>query len=230
MSNIEYDDYMFLKLSQLVMIESDFEEVLAQVPRIFSIEFLHDFSIIIEQYCNACYVGGEIKDNVLKYVNKFRFMKFEDEMEEDRHIITNLVNQIIVNINKQSFDFNLQFYRDEMYKKTFDEKFLVASSDYVYAYKPVLSDFVKYDCAFLYTHSEHISDELFKKQYVPMLIDNQSYFQSLNSVLNDAPHLFLNPSFKNRVLLILNEDYQKLDNKNLKKDIKLLTRKIKRGI
>ena len=65
------------------------------------------------------------------------------------------------------------------------------------------------------------------KKY-PVLLNDDTYYQTINSVLNDAPELFLNPEFRRRVILILKDNYILADNKHMKKNIKKLEKIIKK--
>ena len=229
MEKIEYDDYMFLKVCQLVFVEKDCNLILEQIPNIFTIEFLIDFAEIIKQYCNHCFIGGDIKQNVLSFLNRFRFVDFPDETEDEHNLKINIINDIIININKQISNRSFKFYRTEMYKKTNNKSFLLYDYEPTNEQKEILNGLIRFDCAFLYTHSKYTSEEVFMKEYAPDLIGNNCYFQSVYTILNDAPYLFLNPTLKKRTLIILKEYLKVAPDKNVKKEIKKLERKINRG-
>lgn len=224
----EYEDYIFLKMFHLVMLESDIDKVQRQIPNMFTIEFLHDFLFVINFYCEFGYIGGDLKSNVLNYVNKFRFMEIPKETEENFNKKIALINELIVNVNKQKSDNSLKFYRDEMYVKTHDINFLYGDNEYIHLCKDLLKEFIKYDCAFLYMHSHLVSEEEFNTKCYPVLLNDDTYYQTINSVLNDAPELFLNPEFRRRVILILKDNYILADNKHMKKNIKKLEKIIKK--
>lgn len=193
--------YYTFKLSELLMVESDLEEYIANNPLISTGIFLNNFLVCIEPFLNKEYLSPQLKHNILNYLNLVRFNEDKevdkiDIFKRDERI--NILNSIIVLINSQCCNNYLDFYFLEAWKRSYNKLIIDEMSE------EDLFNSIKFDYLVLISHSNKIDDIKFKEIFLPILLSSLNYFKTINCILNEYPILFKNIHFLKRYNLVIN--------------------------
>lgn len=197
-------------------------------PRMFHLTFIESLKNIIEYHIQNNDLSKEIKNNINKFLSQAREYK-----DEDREKRINIINDIIVMMNKQQIE-SLVFYRIELAKRRKDFKYIFKYPDeLIKSQIDDINDSICHDLYVLISHTNDTSDEEFINEYLPYLKDSAVYYESLNAIFKENPMVFKDKTFYNRMICVLNlnneiykEDKEMIDLNN--KLVKKIDRKIKK--
>lgn len=215
----EINNYNIMKIVELILTDNFIDEIIDVNPELCTFDFLVMFEDIIEQFISREILSPIMKKNALSYLNHVRFVidgGIEDE--EDRNFIINLINKLIVKLNDQRGKNYIEFYRNEMYKRTNNKKFLRCPDTYIKQCEQNLFESISLEQMLLYSHSVDVSDEEFQNECLPDLSNDPVYFDAISCFINECPHLFLDKLFYSRFLIVMNEWINKeKGNRSIKK-------------
>lgn len=197
--------YYNYKLYELLLTEDKLNEWISNNPILSTYDFLDGFYSYMLNVIENEFLSDAMKSNVLEYLNLIRF-------NEDRRIASldsksfkervGLINKLIRLVNSAKGTHYVSFYRNELYKRTNNEMYLLDAIDS--KKEEALFESMKFDQFVIYSHSDAISEEEFIKNYAIDLTKDFKYFQTINCILKEYPEQFNNPLFKRRYNIIIN--------------------------
>lgn len=199
-----FDDesYYSFKVFELLLAEPNLNDWIKNNPFLSTSNFITCFLIYLGPYLENNYLSPFMKNNVLNYLNLARFNDDEEINNLDclsKKDKIELINSIIRLINSQDNNNYIDFYRQELYKRTLNRKCLTIPYDNLVLYNEhKLLESIKYDQFVLITHSEQTTNEEFEKEIIPILISDLKYFETINCILYEYPQQFNNPLFFSR--------------------------------
>ena len=215
-----FDDesYYSFKLCEMLLAESNLKDWVYNNPVINTSHFLVLFSEFINTMIKNDFISPIMKNNALTYLNLVRFNndkeidKIDDVPKKIRIILT---NDMIRKINIQKGENYLIYYRQEMYKRTCDKDYLTTPfDDFIIQYESILLNSIQFDQYVLLSHSDSISEEDFENDFLPELSSDLRYFNTINCILEEYPHQFLNQLFLKRYLKTI-DSFLKFQDNNL---------------
>lgn len=198
------ESYYSFKIFELLLAESDLRDWIKYNPQLSTSDFLTCFLIYLGPFLENNYLSPTMKNNALNYLNLVRFSEYNNNKEK-----IELVNAIIRLINSQDSSKYLNFYRQEMYKRTMDKQCLTKYNDSIIINNEQnLLESIKYDQFVLISHSNQINDEIFNEEFLPALLSELHYFKTINCILEEYPQQFKNPVFLMRYNIVINNFLQ----------------------
>lgn len=199
-----FDDesYYSFKVCQMLIANSDLDEWVYNNPSLCTSGFLMFFSIFINKLVSNNFMSPIMKSNALNFLNLVRFNdnydidKLDDVSKEIRF---GIINELIRKINLQDGLNYLLYYRQEMYKRTNNKDYLINSNDdYIMENESKLLDSIMFDHFVLLSHSNGIDDTEFDDDFLPELVLDDRYLETINCILEEYPNLFFDNVFFNR--------------------------------
>lgn len=211
------ESYYSFKVFELLLAESNLKEWIKENPVISTSDFLTYFLIFLRPFLENHLLSPIMKNNVLKYLNLVRFndskeVKKLETLSKNNKI--ELINSIIRLINSQNSNNYIDFYKQEIYKRTFNKKYLLLNKDMIIHYENDLLESIKYDQFILLSHSNQISDEEFKNNFLPMILNDIKYFKTIFCIISEYPNQFKNQLFVERYKLVLDSFINIQENKS----------------
>ena len=201
------DSYYSFKVCELLLAESNLKNWVINNPIISTYSFLCVFSMVIDSFVNENCLSPAMKSNALSYLNLVRFN--DDKRLDDIEIVLNndkieLINEMIRKINVQNGINYIDYYRQELYKRTGNDDYLSDHSDYfIINSEDDLLKSMQLDQMVLFCHSDAVDDNEFEKEYLFDLASDLKYFESINCILEEYPRQFLNSLFLKRYNLVV---------------------------
>ena len=193
------DSYLCYKVCQLLLSDSNSDELIKYNSSLCSFDFLSFFLMFISALLQEDYIGPLMKKNVLKYLNNVRF---SNDIDSDR---IHLINTIIRLINIQEGENYLDYYRQEMYKRTHNRQYLVYPyNSFIKENEDRLIESMQFDYLVLISHSNLVTDDEFYDNYYQEIISDLRYFETINCILEEYPERLLDPVFYQRYIIIIN--------------------------
>lgn len=230
----EEDSYYIFKVCQLLMSESNLNDFLKENDTLCTSDFMFNFLICIIPFIENKFLSQFMKNNILKYLNYVRFndneeLNKKETLSKDAKI--NLVNDIIRMINSADCDNHLIYYREEMYKRTNNKLFLLNPLDsWIMENEKKLFDSMKLDYFIIYSHSDAVEEQEFDNIFIPELLVDFKYFESINCIIKEYPMQLVNPLFFSRYKKVIENFMNKeLDDKE-RKEIVQIDKKIVKSI
>lgn len=219
------DEYYSYKWLISIIFNTDDNSYLRKAKLVFDIRVLDGLKRIIEVYTKESYFNYEIKNNIHKFLVNARF--FKDDESKER---VDLVNDMTTYLNQQLDDKSEIFYRDQLYRRTRETKYLFKYSKEQIG---ILSEYINQqlynDFIIIKSHGDEYTEEQFDELYLNDFIDLDGYYENINFILEECPYLFVDKTFYNRVMKVLNNNSKEFDKKtnSVKKRIKKSIKKIK---
>lgn len=189
----------------------------------YEIGLLENMRVVLTILSKEESVSNKLKENMFKFLSNGR-----DIRDENREKRLEIINNMITVLNKSKEDEELTFYREELVKRSGDIKYRAKyDNDIIRDQMDLVDKSIGFDIAVLEALIETTSDEDFIKNYLPDLIDNAFYLNSINAIMIECPSLFQNQTFYNRNICVLNSLNEKIVENN-KKLIKKVSKKIKK--
>lgn len=167
-------------------------------------------------------IDQNMKNNLFNFLDQIRF---KDDYKNGLKNVC--INALIASANLSNDYRILDFYRQELFKRTNEKKSFFLSSQVIYENIENLKTSICLDYIILNSHLLNISDEEFKERYVDLLIDSDVYIESINCILFEYPKIFQNEVFNRRVNLILDEFKNRYCSRETYKFAKKTLKKIK---
>ncbi len=219
------DSYLCFKICQLLLADPNSEELVNYNPSLNSFDFLSSFLIFISVLLQENYVSPVMKMNVLKYLNNVRF---GDDVDADK---IHLINTIIRLININDGNNYLEYYRQEMFKRTGNRDYLICPfNSYIKENEEMLMLSMQFDYLVLISHSSMINDDDFYDNYFSVMISDLRYFETINCILEEFPEMFLDSTFNERYNVIINTFLQAQNNKRGYSSMKKFYNKVERKV
>lgn len=196
--------YYNYKLYELLLTENKSNKWVSNNPVLSTYDFLDGFYIFLLSIIQNEFLSEAMKSNVLGFLNSIRFNEdkrvelMDNKSFKDR---VSLINKLIRLVNLAKGTNYINFYRNELYKRTNNEIYLLDTIDS--KKEEVLFESMKFDQFVIYSHSDAISEEDFIKNYIIDLTKDFKYFQTINCILREYPEQFNNPLFKSRYNIII---------------------------
>ena len=217
------NSYLCYKLCQLILADVNSEELVMYNPSISSFDFLSLFLIFISAFSTEESLSPYMKKNALNYLN---IVRFSDNIDSDR---INLINMIIRTINSQNGHNYIDYYRQELYKRTNNLQYLIYPVDsFVDDNEMMLIDSIKFDYLVLLSHSNAITEDDFNDNFLLVLLGDLRYFGSINCILEEYPEKFNDSLFYQRYEVVVNNFLKLQNNKQGYNSIKKFDNKIKK--
>jgi len=219
------DEYYSYKWLISIIFNTDDNSYLRKSNLIFDVRVLESLKRIIEVYTKEGYFNKTVKNNIYTLLVNARF--FKDDKIKER---VDLVNDMTTYLNQQYDDKSEIFYRDQLYRRTRETKYLFKYSK---EQIEILSEYVNQqlynDFIIIKSHGDEYTEEQFDKLYLNDFIDLDVYYENINFILEECPYLFVDKIFYNRVIKVLNSNSKEFDKKtnSVKKRIKRSIKKIK---
>lgn len=223
MDNFDYSNYSLFKVNEMITVEKDITDIIKESPEFSSIWFLEQFLSFVEQLSSGNILVGDMKRNILNYVNSVLDMEFDNDTKENKVKRIDLINKIIRTLNNQIKDKSIDFYRVEMYKRSNCKSYLNSfkiDDNEILAEKEALFASIKFERIILYTHSNEVSDQDFVDKYLFEIVDNNMYYAAINCMLMECPEVFLDKIFYDRFLTVMDINLTVSKNKFIKRSIK----------
>lgn len=223
MNSYDYNNYHLFKLNEMILVEDNMCDIIKDSPDFCNILFLKQFLSFVEKLASGNILAGDMRRNVLNYINSILDMEFDNETKEDRLERLDLVNKIIRTLNKQTKDESINFFRLEMYKRTNCKRYLNSfkvSDSQILKDKDALFASIKLEQVIIYTHSSEVSDEDFVDKYLFEIVDNDIYYGAINCMLMEYPEVFLDKTFYDRFSSVMDVNLAVSKNIIMKKGIK----------
>lgn len=187
---------------------------------IFDVAFMDLFREIIKQLVKDVGLISSIINNINNYLSRARDIK--DKYRDER---IDIINDIIRMVNTCSKDNYLELYREELAVRRNDDRYLNKYPDYIIeseienVHLSIINDYFV-----LYSHSKLVSDETFISDYLSDLINNNIYYECINSILYDEPLIFKDLTFYNRMICVfnMNNELNNTDKRVIKLNKKLV--------
>lgn len=217
----EQDIYYLHKLLVSIMFDNE-NESYKEVPWVFDIGILTVFKQIVSEFVKYDTLSKHIKDNIYSFLLYGRNIK--DESYEER---INIINEITIILNCQKEDKSLNFYIEQLLDRRENlSELKKASLNDILAEIEYIDSSIYNDFIVLVSHGDDTSEEDFDSVYLPNLIENNYYYESLNVILKECPSLFENKLFISRVKKVLNSNtYIDGNFKKIHKKFKHLSKK-----
>lgn len=202
-----FDDksYLLYKNCELVLAEKKVENLLNK--DVFkSYEFLIYFKEYISELVDGKLLSPLMKNNILNYLNMIRFADNEEVNNNNKF---SLINDIIRLVNLCDCKKYTTFYRKEMYKRTNNEDYMNLPSSYIVQSEEKLCNSILFDNLVLFSHSHKVDDNSFKCKYIPKIVGNWKYFETINCILEEYPQKFLDDIFRKRYQMVMEEFYNR---------------------
>ena len=200
--------YSIYKDCELLLVEKDAENLVKNDNYLNSYEFLLNFKEFISNLIDNDYLSPLMKNNVLNYLNVVRFSD-NVECDSNWNKIIWLINDIIKLVNSNNCNKYVTFYRKEMYKRTNNDDYMNLPSVFIIQSEDKLCSSIIFDHLVLLSHSDKVDDLTFDREYIPKLIGNWKYFESINCILEEYPNKFLDKLFMERYQMVMNEFYSR---------------------
>ena len=211
-SKDEKDVYYLHKLLIATIFDND-SELYKRISNMYDLDTLEVFKNIVIYFSNENCISSSIKGNINKILIDGR--EIEDKNYNDR---VNLINEIIGILNCQKKDESIKFYAGELYLRRRDKKYLSCYDSEVISEIYDINESIYNDFSVLLCHSNEISDEEFVSEFLPSLVDNALYYESLNMFLEECPSIFEDKLFRDRMncVITMNKELSKTYNKENK--------------
>lgn len=204
----------------LSLVFDNSQTVYKSIPWLYDIDVLSVLKYIVEVYSEQKCLAPNIKNNIYNILVDGR--NINDENYKER---IELINETIHILNASKDDQVMLFYLGEVYNRRNHSKEIKKwTLDNLKSEIPYIEESICNDFNLIGSHSESTSEEEFMNYYLPVFIDNEYYYESLNTVLRECPSLFKNKLFIKRVKQVLSS------NKTIHKDFIVTHRKIKKLI
>jgi len=211
----EQDIYYMHKFLIAIMFDND-RTFYKTAPWLFDLNVLSEFKDTIVYFGNNDCINPRIRDNIYQIL--FDGRDINDEYLEQR---IDLINEIIKYLNSCRYDNYIPFYRGQLYLRTKDKEYDKYTDQEIAKEIDLVDNAMFNDFIVLLSHGSDTTDEDFENKYLPDLVNNYSYYESLNMILEDCPSMFNDKLFVDRMnsILTLNKEYKK-ENKLLIKRMK----------
>lgn len=219
---IENDDYVFNKLLISVLFDDGYVFDFEKNKLLFTSGILINIKSIIESFCEIDAFNNRVKDNIYYFLNEVRKVNNSPS-------VIKIINEIIVLLNRCDSNMSNIFYRVELEKRSGNKKFLSKYPDgFIEEQIHLVNISIVHDYLVLKSHSDIVSDEEFKNEWLPEFIESPLYFWSINAIIDEYPAMFKDKTFYNRFSSIIKYSSE-LENKKInKKYMKKIERKIKK--
>lgn len=193
-------------------------------PCMFDLVILESLKNLVEAHVQNGDLSKSVIANINNYLQQARY--YDDDKRIER---INIINEIIILMNNQKHDDLLMFYRMQLMFRRKDFYYAIkCPNQSIKAEMNDVHESICYDLVVLDSHSESVSDEEFTSTYLPDLVNNQYYYESLNMILRENPKVFRNKVFYDRMMCILNLNKELNNNEKLVKVNKKLIKQVNR--
>lgn len=207
----EYEAYFLYKMWLNLLMDDEIDIDLHKWS--YSIDALEFLNNQIDLMIEDGSFDDIIKNNIQEFLNKIRYIK--DEYTSER---INVINKIIIKLNKINAKFSIDWLRNEVCKRTGSTRYLKADIPEQIAEDVINS--MAIDGYVLLSHGKHTDDKKFKEQYLEPFSYNNCYYYSLNAILAEFPYVFENKVFYNRIMEIINFENENSNDKRVAKENK----------
>ena len=224
------DSYYSFKIFEFLLVESNLKDWIIANPSLSTSDFLTCFLLFIGPFIENNCLSPRMKSNALNYLNLVRFNKDEevdilDDISKNDRI--ELINSIIRLINSVDCSKYISFYRQEIYKRTSNKKYLTKLNDNILLKNENdLLASIKFDHYVLLSHSSQITKEEFEEEFMPIILSDLRYFKTINCILDEYPKQFENPIFVERYNTVINSFLKIQQNLSGYKNLVLYNRKV----
>lgn len=219
--NEDVENYLVMKSVEYMMYSLNLEDNYIHILK--DRDYLSFFKEVIIAFNKLETIDDDIKDNVYKILIKLRYM---DDLEYDTlQDINDIIRNLNAETNKKSV---LGYYKDQLYLRTQERKYLKCDLKAIYTIKHLLFQSICNDYAILYTHI--VSSEIDFASSLEQ-IDFNDYIASILVILEECPQVFKIEIFYQRVcgameILIKDENLDiKFNIKKIRKSIEKVRRK-----
>ena len=220
----QIDSYYTYKWWLHIIFDTDTKNYLRTPHITFDISVLKNLEIIVEKFSENGYFDNQIKNNIHTLLAHAR--EYKDDFYKER---VKLINDITSLLNAQVVDNSFEFYRYQLYTRTKDIRYILYNDQFIsynvnYAKQLIYDDFT-----IITTHQKDTTEKQFNEEYLAKFRNEQIYYENIAMLLEECPYLFLDETFYNRVMKVLNENkkiekFQKFNNKTINK----INRKVKK--
>jgi len=176
---------------------------------------------IVEDLAENNFLNKKVKDNIKNYLQQARDCK--DNVRSKR---IKIINDTIGYLNSQEKDCSLAFYTYELIRRRNSNRYLFWPTKDIKAQINKIHDSIITDYLIINTHLDNVLDETFKKHFLDKFVQSETYYESLNAILNEMPLIFTIPTFYNRVIDVIEMKnfFDKNNTKISKKIMKRITK------
>lgn len=220
--------YIFEKIAYYIIFNFDNKNY-HERRYLFDIKLMNYLKEKIDFHVSKNDFTKKVRENILDYLNQARFI--EDEFKLER---IEIINDIIRTLNTQQKDYSSIFYSLELFKRTRQPKYLLKFNlEFTEEEMDIINQGIAFDLYVLCAVDKNsVSDEEFTESFLPTLIKNEFFYETINAILVEDPSLFKDRNIYDRVISIFNMNEMLMDDKDTKKMnkqfIKEMNRKIKR--
>lgn len=226
--NKDIHSYIFDKIAYYIIFNFDNKDY-NKKRYLFDIKLMNYLKEKIEFHVSKNDFSNSVRENILDYLNQARFI--EDEFKLER---IEIINDIIRTLNTQQKDYSSIFYSLELFKRTRQLRYLLKFNlEFSEEEMDIINQGIAFDLYVLCAlDNNSVSNEDFTQDYLPTLIKNDLFYETINAILVENPSIFKDKNIYDRVMSIFNMNEVLLQDKDTKKMnkqfIKEMNRKIKR--
>lgn len=248
LDKIELEEYISLKEAQKVIFNDDIVKDL-ETPEFRKYVESEEFMAALTEFVALNYISkiadNNIKNNILNAISYIRNNKRFQSLTDKRELIDN-INEIIVTLNSTTDTNNIDFYRNQYYRRIDQKKTdfwdRVYDKTFMEERKESLNYSISYDFLPIFDLAKLDDEQLFAEEVVSDNLVTHYFLNTLNILFSEMPGLYNDPRFvkraqfilKNNILLLKGkesdyelDEYDEIDDDLLPRTKKLL-KKIKR--
>lgn len=190
------DHYIIRKLIYNIMFDSEYNDY-TDCKDLYELNILESLKNIVEYHVKNNELSNFVKNNIFNFLSYGR--SIDDEHRNERFEV---INNIIVLLNSQKYDYSLNFYAKQLRARRNDKRYLTATVGEVQKEVERMNEAICLDYYIVTSHCNRTDDFEFVKD-IGMFINNSIYYECLMMILNENPIVFKDPKFYERIKFIL---------------------------
>jgi|GEM_PF-3502751 len=219
LDKVELDEYISLKQSQTIIF-NDYILKDLETPEFRKYVESEEFMAALTEFVALNYITKiadyNIKNNIFNVINYIRNNKRFATATEKSELIDNL-NEIVITLNSSSDANNIDFYRNQYYRRTAQQK--TRFSDFAYDQtfmeerKKSLNISISFDFLPISDLTKINDEQTFIQEVVPDNLITHNFLNTLNILFVEMPSLYSDERFVKRAKFILENNILLLKDK-----------------
>lgn len=209
LDKIELDDYISLKEAQTVIFNDDIVSDL-ETPEFRKYVESEEFMSALTEFVALNYITKiadyNIKSNILNAISYIRNNKKFTSVT-DKRALTDSINEIIITLNSTSDANNIDFYRNQYYRRIDQKKTSFWDQAYDKEFMEERKESLNYSISFDFFPISDLArlddEQLFEQETVPDNLVTHYFLNTLNLLFTEMPGLYNDPRFVKRAQFIL---------------------------
>jgi len=209
LDKIELDEYISLKEAQTVIFNDDILKDL-ETPAFRKYVESEKFIAALTEFVALNYITKiadyNIRNNIFNVINYIRSNK-KFTSATDKSELTDNLNELIITLNSTSDANNIDFYRNQYYRRTDQEKTIfwdhAYDENFMEERKKLLNVSISFDFLPISDLIKINNEQAFIQEVVPDNLVTHFFLNTLNMLFVEMPGLYNDPRFVKRAQFIL---------------------------